>query len=176
VVYASSDEYALTVKDLDGKAIQTIRRDFTPRKITAAMRDVVMASPYFQNLLTGMKRNGEDFQKMMDMNQVWGHLNPLLKIQFLADGMICAFVLKDVQGAFEADIFDRQGHWRITLQFPEAVQKFRNPRLQGNRLTGLESDDDGEFQYVEYILKNIPAEVIDTIIGQISGTHYSIPK
>jgi hypothetical protein len=158
VVYASSDEYALTVKDLGGKTLQTIRRDFTPRKITPAMRETVMASPYFQNLLSMMKKNGEDFQKMMNMNQTWGHLNPLIKIQFLAD------------------IFDRQGRWRITLQFPEAVQKLKNPRLQGIRLAGLEIDEDGESQYVEYILKNLPAEFIDTNIGQISGTHYSIPK
>jgi len=98
---------------------------------------------------------------MMDMNQSWDHLNPIIKVQFLNDGLICVFVLKDVQGRFEADLFDRRGRWQATLQFPEAVQKLAEPRLQGNRLAGLGTDEeDGEFFYLEYIIKKFPSELI----------------
>lgn len=161
LVYAVSDDYALTVADLSGKILQTIRRKFEPQKITREMRQTIMASSFFQGNIEIMKQMGLDFEKMMEMNQTWGHLNPIVKIQFLANGLICVFVLKDVQGGFEADIFDRQGRWLTTLQFPEAVQKLSEPILQGNRLAGLGKDEEtDEFFYLEYAIKNIPPELI----------------
>ncbi len=161
LVYAVSDDYALTVADLSGKTLQTIRRKFKPQKITREMRQTIMASSFFQGNIKIMKQMGQDFEKMMEMNQTWGHLNPILKIQFLANGLICVFVLKDVQGRFEADIFDRQGRWLTTLQFPEAVQKLSEPSLQGNRLAGLGKDEeDEELLYLEYAIKNMPPELI----------------
>ena len=161
LVYAASDEYALTVKDLSGKTLRTIRRSFTPQKITGEMRRAIMASPYFQDLVQGVKANGQDFEKMMDLNQSWGHLNPIINVQFLENGVICVFVLKDVQGRFEADLFDQKGRWRATLEFPEAAQKLMEPRIQGNRLAGLGmNEEDGEFFYLEFSLKKSPSELI----------------
>jgi len=161
LVYAVSDDYALTVADLSGKILQTIRRKFKPQKITRKMRQTIMASSFFQGKIKIMKQMGLDFEKMMDMNQTWEHLNPILKIQFLANGLICVFVLKDVHGGFEADIFDGQGRWLTTLQFPEVVQKLSEPSLQGNRLAGLGRDKETEeFFYLEYAIKNIPPELI----------------
>ena len=161
LVYAVSDDYALTIADLSGKIFQTIRRKFKPQKITREMRQTIMSSSFFQGNIKIMKQMGQDFEKMMEMNQTWGHLNPILKIQFLANGLICVFVLKDVQGRFEADIFDRQGRWLTTLQFPEAVQKLSEPILQGNRLAGLGKDEeDEELFYLEYAIKNMPPELI----------------
>jgi len=161
LVYAISDDYALTVADLSGKTLQTIRRKFKSQKITRKMRQTIMASSFFQGKIEIMKQMGMDFEKMMEMNQTWGHLNPILKIQFLVNGLICVFVLKDVQGGFEADIFDRQGRWLTTLQFPEAVQKLSEPSLQGNRLAGLGKDEETEeLFFLEYTIKNIPPELI----------------
>jgi hypothetical protein len=161
LVYAVSDDYALTVADLSGKTLQTIRRKFEPRKITGDLRRMIMASSFFQSNIKIMKQMGQDFEKMMEMNQTWGHLNPIVKIQFLGNGLIGVFVLKDVQGRFEADVFDRQGRWLVTLQFPEAVQKLSEPRLQGNRLAGLgKNEEDEEFFYLEYAIKNIPPQLI----------------
>ncbi len=161
LVYAVSDDYALTVADLSGKTLQTIRRKFEPQKITGEMRQTIMASSFFQGNIKIMKQMGMDFEKMMEMNQTWGRLNPILKIQFLANGLICVFVLKDVQEGFEADIFDRQGRWLTTLQFPEAVQKLSEPSLQVNRLAGLGKDEETEeLFYLEYAIKNMPPELI----------------
>ena len=161
LVYAVSDEYVVTIKDLSGQPFLTIRRDSVPQKITGDMRRVIMASPYFQDLAHAVKANGQDFEKMMDMNQTWDHLNPIIQVQFLDDGMICVFVLKDVQGRIEADLFDQKGRWQATLEFPAAVQKLAEPRFQGNRLAGLGmNEEDGEYFYLEYSLKKSPSELI----------------
>ncbi len=162
VVYASSDEYALTVADADGKVLRAFGRRFRPRAITAAMREIILASPYFREQVEIMKANGQDFMKMMDVNQSWGALNPILGVRFLGEGLIGVFVLTDAEGRFETDIFDREGRWRTTLRFPEPVRKLSHPWLRGNRLAGLETDEDGESTYVEYSLRNVPPRILKT--------------
>jgi len=161
IVYGVSDDYVLFIKDVSGKALLTIRRNFIPRKISSDMRRTIMASPDLQRLSKITKQNGEDFEKMMDVNQPWDHLNPMINVQFLENGSLCVFVLKDAEGRFEADLFDPRGRWQATLQFPDSMRILTEPRLLGNRLAGLVLDEEaGEHFYVEYALKNVPAGLL----------------
>lgn len=143
-VYLSrSNEYTVTVKNLNGETQRVIHRDYENILLNDQNRKEIIDDIFF--------RQPPEVKKAIQDNMP-AKFSAILKLVPLADDYLAVFRLTGIR-SFKIDIFDQEGRYIYELELPQGME--RRVSLGKDIISEVCSIDDHDV-YRAYRIKNLP--------------------
>jgi len=153
LIYISKNsDYAVSIKDIEGKLLRVIHREFTNKLVSEEDRKEIVDRQLF--------RQRDDVKKLIARN-LPSSFCAISNIIPLPRGYFAVHVITGPRD-YDIDIFDPEGRYIYRLKFPGDDNNFRTRYyLETGRIGSVESVDDRDI-YREYRIKNL-AEIFGNL-------------